>query len=559
MLHIKFFGDIVMKKCFKSLFLVLLCAVLCISLFSGCSGRDKKLDIIYPWSGDVNSFDPQVAGTQDEFLIAENCYEGLVRLQDDGTVKPGIAADWTISADGRTYTFHLRQGMKWHISDEVKEIMGEQWNPDITANDFVFALRRAVKPETQCPLYASLSNITGAAKINNGKKKVASLGVKAQDDYTLVIQLDAADDGFFSTLSSCVAMPCNEEFFNATKGRYGLGTKYALFNGQFYVDSVLESSYVLDKNESYTGTNPTQVDNITLNIKNENSKIVENLISGYYDAAFITGAEYEQIDEKEGITATAYSNITWSLLINASGGNLSESQLRQAICLGISDVDVSASKYLTDATGIAPPSCQLGGTPITTAQQDISLHHNAEDAKKLWKQGLAVTGASAVSLTVITTEEMDDYAKKLVQGLQSSIGTVTSYGNGTSVSFSLKIETMTQAEMDERIAADTYDIALYPLEAAAQSPVSFLSQIIFNNYTNIHSTAVDAALAKAKNADADNVLRACLNCEKALISTYTVMPVFYESSYYAMAKGVSDVQFHPGSGRVSFIDAKREK
>lgn len=538
---------------------MILCVCLCAALFSSCSGSDKQLDIIYPWSGNINSYDPQVAATQDEFLVAENCYEGLVRMEDDGTIKPAAATDWTVSADQKTYTFTLRQGMKWHISDEVKELMGENWNPDITANDFVFALQRAVKPETQCPLYSSVSNIVSASKINSGKKNASSLGVKATDNYTLVIELNSPDDGFFSTLSSAVAMPCNQEFFEATNGRYGLGTKYSLFNGQFYVSNQLENSYILDKNEEYNGPNTTKVDNITLNNKGETSSdIVDKLISGYYDAAYIEGSEYEKIADNEDITATAYSNITWSLLINASGGNLSESSLRNAICLGVSDLDVTDSKYLQDATGISPPSCQINGASLTSSETDISFKHDAEKAKELWKKGLSATGSSAVSITLITTEEMDDYAKELVQGLQSSIGTITSYGNGNSVSFSLKIETMTKDEMDQRIAADQYDIALYPLQAASQSPVSFLSQIISDNAVNINSTSVNEALTAAENAPASNAAAACLECEKALMNTYTVMPVLYESGYYAMAEGVSGVQFHPGSGRVSFVETTRK-
>lgn len=548
-----------MKKHFNKLFSIILCACLCASIFSSCSGSSKKLDIIYPWDGNINSYDPQVAATQDEFLIAENCYEGLVRLEDDGTVKPAAATDWTVSADQKTYTFTLRRGMKWHISDEVKKIMGDNWDPDITANDFVFALQRAVKPETQCPLYSSVSNIVSASQINAGKKKASSLGVKATDDYTLVIELNSPDDGFFSTLSSAVAMPCNEEFFNATNGRYGLGTKYSLFNGQFYVDSQLESSYILDKNEAYNGPNSTKVDNITLNNKGETgSDIVDKLISGYYDAAYISGSGYEKIADNKDITTTEYSNITWSLLINASGGNLSESSLRRAICLGVSDLDVSDSKYLKDATGISPPSCQINGASLTSSKNDISFKRDAEKAKEYWKEGLSATGTSAVSITLITTEEMDEYAKELVQGLQSSIGTITSYGKSQSVSFSLKIETMTKDEMDQRIASDQYDIALYPLQAASQSPVSFLSQIISDNYANISSTSVKEALTKAENAPASSAAGACLDCEKALMNTYTVMPVLYESGYYAMAKGVSGVQFHPGSGRVSFVETTRK-
>ena len=152
-----------MKQNCKRIFSLLLCAALVCTLFAGCGGRNKQLDIIYPITGNITSFDPQVAATQDEYLIAENCYEGLVRVEDDGTVKPAVAADWTVSTDQKTYTFHLRQGLKWHLTDAVTERMGKNWDPDITAHDFVFALQRAVSPQTACPLYPCLLYTSDAA------------------------------------------------------------------------------------------------------------------------------------------------------------------------------------------------------------------------------------------------------------------------------------------------------------------------------------------------------------------------------------------------------------
>ena len=152
---------------------------------------------------------------------------------------------------------------------------------------------------------------------------------------------------------------------------------------------------------------------------------------------------------------------------------------------------------------------------------------------------------------------MDAYAKALVQGVQSSLGTVTTYGNGTGIAFSLKIETMTKAEMESQMAAGTYDIALYPMEAASQSPVTFLSNLLSTNYMKLQSDKIERALTVAKNATAGTATAACRACEQALIQTGAVLPVFYESAYYVMAGGVSGVQFHPGSGRVSFVEAVR--
>ena len=137
------------------------------------------------------------------------------------------------------------------------------------------------------------------------------------------------------------------------------------------------------------------------------------------------------------------------------------------------------------------------------------------------------------------------------------VGTVTTYGNGTGIAFSLKIETMTKAEMESQMAAGTYDIALYPMEAASQSPVTFLSNLLSTNYMKLQSDKIEQALTVAKNATAGTATAACRACEQALTQTGAVLPVFYEAAYYVMAGGVSGVQFHPGSGRVSFVEARR--
>ena len=91
-----------MKKAAEKVISLFLCAVLVTALFSACSKGTKKIDFIYPFSADVNSYDPQVASTADEYLIIENTFEGLIRIDDDGTVKKGCAESWDVSSNGLT-------------------------------------------------------------------------------------------------------------------------------------------------------------------------------------------------------------------------------------------------------------------------------------------------------------------------------------------------------------------------------------------------------------------------------------------------------------------------
>lgn len=534
-----------------------------ISLLSGCSSNDERIDFIYPFSGNITSFDPQISSTSDEFLVIENCFEGLIRINDDNSVQAGVAERWDKSSDGKTYTFYLRKGVKWNVQSNDKddptaaqELMGLDFNPDITANDFVFALQRAVSKDTQSPLYSSVSNIVNAPKIHSGKASADKLGVKAIDDYTLEIKLTSSDDGFLNTLSTAVAMPCNEEYFNATKGRYGLGLDYTIFNGQFYVSNILESSYILRNNKLYSGAFPSKVTDITLNIIDENTEIAEKLKSGYYDAAYISGKEYEELSQ-DNITAIAYSNKMWSFVINKNTPLFSEKILRQAICMSISDIDLSKSSYLSKAYNFVPPSCVIETENASDAIGKTVCERNGEKAAQLWKEGLEKSNISVADIKLIVTEDMEDYAKEFVQGIQASLGRITTYGDNEKISFSLKIDVLDENSFNTAFSKGDYDIALYPFTSESQNPVTFLDMIVNGNYLGTVDE-VDKALKAAQSSSVKNLAASCKKCEQAIMNDYSIMPVLFESSYYAQSEGVSSVQFHPGSGRVSFVNATRE-
>lgn len=545
--------------------------ILCVSLLgawsAGCSKEEENIDFIYPFNGDVVSFDPQIASTSDEFLVIENCFEGLVRVNDDGKVQAGVAESWSISDDGLVYTFKLRQGAKWRVlsNDEetltqAQELMGKDFNPDITANDFVFALQRAVMPITDCPLFSSVSSIVNASKIHNGRLDVSKLGVKAIDNYTLEIRLSNPDDSFMTTLSTAVAMPCNKDYFEATKGRYGLGLDYTIFNGQFYVKSILEASYILKNNDQYIGKYPSKISDITLKFINEDSDIPKNLKSGYYDSAYISGSDYEKLGNS-GITAIPYSNKTWAFVLNKNRQILSHKTLRQAVCLSIADIDLSSHEYLKKATNLTPPSCNIYGTSADKALGTTVQAPDTEKASALWKKGLSETGYTSANFTIIANENMEDIVKLYAQGIQRGIGQVTGYdynGRKNSITFSLEIKLLNQKDFASAISTGAYDLALYQFEASSHSAVNFLSNTINGNMAGEIPSA-ETALKKAQSADSGNAVKRIKACEKALLEDYSIYPVMFESSYYAQSEGVSGVDFHPGSGRVCFVNATREE
>lgn len=558
-------------KLAKRIICITLAVAMIICLFSGCGSSNDNINFIYPFNADIRSLDPQVASTSDEYLVIENTFEGLIRIDDDGTIKKGVADSWEISADKLTYTFHLFQGLKWDINtdknndgeykDSRLEMMNKKFNPDITAHDFVFALQRAVLPITECPMYTSISAIKNAEKIHNGKEKASALGVTAKDDYTLVITLSKPDESFMEALSTAVAMPCNEEFFNATKGRYGLSTKYTLFNGQFYLDQILESSYLLKLNQFYKGESPATAKELTFKIPSEDETDADKLDkikSGYYDGAFIRGDESEQLKKQEGITYQPYIDTTWAFLLNTNDEIMQSQTMRKAFCLGFTHLKELDKEYLSPATNLIPPSCRLGNDNANELIGQTAIAENQEASIENWTKALSILDMDSYDITVITPDYMEGYVKRMLQGIQANIGTSLRTDDDKRISLSIKVETMSENDLKSKVRQGDYTIAFYPFETTTTSATAFLGNIAEKNVTGFSTVNMEAAIKDAgKKSNSKDKAKDVKKAEQAAILSYSICPMIYETSYYVAAQGVKGIQFHAGTGRVSFVNATR--
>ena len=154
-------------------------------------------------NGDVQSLDPHKTSTVEEANILRDLFTGLVAQDKDANLIPGAAESWTVSADGKVYTFKLRKDDVWSDGTPV------------TAKDFVFAWRRVVDPKTGSE-YASMAfPVLNAEEINGGKAKPEDMGVKAVDDLTLEVTLKGPTPYFLEMLTHQAMYPVSEA--NVTK------------------------------------------------------------------------------------------------------------------------------------------------------------------------------------------------------------------------------------------------------------------------------------------------------------------------------------------------------
>lgn len=126
---------------------------------------------------DPDTLDPQRARTDSTFNVLRDLFEGLTAVGPDGHAVPAAAESWTVSADGREYTFQLREGLRWSNGDAL------------VAGDFVAGMRRLVDPATASQYAQVFEPVVNAAAITRGELGTGQLGVSAPDDRTVVIRL----------------------------------------------------------------------------------------------------------------------------------------------------------------------------------------------------------------------------------------------------------------------------------------------------------------------------------------------------------------------------------
>ena len=162
--------------------------------------KNIKDEITVNLGYELNTIDPALNDETYGFIYINHAFEGLLDKDINGNIVGGVADKWEISDDSLTYTFHLRDNAKW--SDGKK----------VTADDFVYSYRRAVDPKTASPISYLMEYIKNAKDIVRGKQPIENLGVKAIDENTLTIELEAPTLYFTDILASGgVYMPVRKD------------------------------------------------------------------------------------------------------------------------------------------------------------------------------------------------------------------------------------------------------------------------------------------------------------------------------------------------------------
>lgn len=182
-----------------------------------------------------------------EFALAANLVDTLVDYDMYGVIQPALAESWSVSEDGLTWTFKIRQGVKW-VDYEGNEVA------DTTAHDFVSSAKYLLNPENESGtanlFYGVIKN--AEAYFNGEITDFAQVGVKAEDDYTLVYTLNEALPYFESMLTYVCFFPAYGPLLDEMGDQFGTANSALYYNGAYLLSEFEPQMHrILKKNPTY--------------------------------------------------------------------------------------------------------------------------------------------------------------------------------------------------------------------------------------------------------------------------------------------------------------------
>lgn len=279
-----------MKK--SQLTLILLSTYAALITLTSCSNKstettkqDKSI-ITVDLGSDVATVDPQLAEDSQSHRVTNDLFEGLTTSSQSNQIVAGLADKWDISPDGKTYTFHLRNGIKF--SDGTP----------ITANDVVYTYRRLVNPKVSSPYNMLLTNVVNGKAIIQNKKPITSLAVKALDKNTVEIILERPDPSFLAITSLWNLGIVSEA--NVTKfGVSWTDPKNMITSGAYKLDERIIKGHILEsKNPNYYDSNNVAIEKVQfLPIEDTNSSLSQYKSGGLDITYSLPVDQYKAVKE----------------------------------------------------------------------------------------------------------------------------------------------------------------------------------------------------------------------------------------------------------------------
>ncbi len=508
------------------------------------SGEGKILSVqIGP---NPETIDPALNSAVDGGNMILHTFECLLTVDQEGKLAPGQAESWETSEDGLTWTFHLRDGLKWSDGSAL------------TANDFVYSWRRVCDPMVAAP-YAEtvLGMVEGYADAIGGN--LEALGVEAPDDKTLVVHLSQPCSYFGSLAAFATLSPVQQATIDANGDGWAVNADTYITNGCFYISEWVPGSYIMcTKNPNYWNADAIKLDGIKFNLIEDPNASYSAYQTG--EVLFIKDVPTEEIPSLEGNEEFYVDPIigTYYLSLNTEREPFNDPKVRKALSLAIDREYVAntlmqgtyspASNFMgpgwIDTDGSQFIDNANGGKPyIDTANHEA----NVEEAKQLLADAGYPDGAGFPAITYSTNDA--GYHKVVAEYLQQA---------WAEIGVELKVDIVEWASFTPMRRNGDYDASRNGWVGDYSDPSNMLDLLYSTNGNNdgkFNNAEYDAAMDTSRTTlDAAERSAALHKAEDIIMNEAACVPVAYYNDFWLQSSKIQNM-WHSAYGYWYFMYA----
>jgi len=464
------------------------------------------------------------------FTILNNVEEGLFRLDGQNKPQPAMAKGVEVSEDGLTYTFTLRDDIKWSNGEPV------------TSKDFKYGWLRGLNPETSGSYSFIIADyVVGAQEFVDGTGKAENVKIDATDDKTLVVQIKQPTPYFVSLTAFPLYFPLNEKFINEKGENYALSAEGLVYNGPFMLTEFNPAEgVVMVKNPNYWDKDNVKVDKLDIKVIKEQGTALNLYQSGDLDMAPLSSSDVNNF--KDTPEFKAYTNFrSYYIQFNLHNEAIANKNIRKAIQLAV-DPEVLTKNVLNDgseaATGLIPTGMAGSGVTFREAQGDLILP-DIEKAKELWNKGAAELGKNP-QLELLTAD--DQVSKDCGTFIQSQLK--------QNLGIDITLVTQPYSGRLQTMRDDKYQMVVSAWGADYNDPMTYIAlwaapvKPFRGNFSN---ERYDQLVAGAKiEVDAAKRMEMLLEAEKILMGEEAILaPLYYQGKAFALKEHVDGLVYHP--------------
>jgi oligopeptide transport system substrate-binding protein len=476
--------------------------------------------------GEPATLDPQLTGTVVEANVIYDLFEGLLTYDADGALVPGVAATWSASPDGLTWTFKLRDA-KWSNGDPI------------VAADFVYSFRRLLDPATGAQ-YANLFYVLqNGEAVDKGAMKPDALGVKALDPHTLEIDLERPTPFILGLLAHQTAVPVNPA--NVEKfGKDFVRPGNLVSNGAYRLAEFTPNDrIVLTRNENFHDAANVKIDREEFLPLEDRSAALRRFQAGEIDS--YADAPADQIPFirehlKDEFHVEPSLGVSY-LSFNTKKPPFDDVRVRNALSMVV-DREFLADKIwggaMLPGDSLVPPGIDNYGPPVFPEFHDLSPIEAEDKAKELLKAAGYGPGGKPLNVEIrFNTSENNKATSVAIADMWKAIGVTTTFVN-----------TDLKTHYALLRSGGDYDVARAGWIGDYSDPQNFLFLLkgdnVGLNYSRWANPAYDELLAKA-SSERDLKARAKIlaEAEAILLRDQPVMPIMFYSSKNLVSKRVS--------------------